>query len=208
MTAPRYRFDIRRAARPLLVLLAVWTVAVVAFHMLVARPEIVAYVELSEGSREALDALRKDEQNVEARESYLAALEQAELDLATLRTDVLSTREQRFVEVQSELARLCRQFNIDLDSVVFDNPLLIDQGLDRSEMTVPLEGGYENLRRFLQAVEASETFLVVERVALGESAEGGESVLQLNVTLVTYFQLPEGLRRKAPVRGRTRGGRA
>ena len=61
-------------------------------------------------------------------------------------------------------------------------------------MTVPLEGGYANLRRFLQAVEVSDKFLVVERVALGEGKRGG-AMLQLSITLATYFDAPERYKR-------------
>ena len=56
-------------------------------------------------------------------------------------------------------------------------------------MNVPLEGGYPALRRFLQAVEQSDKFLIVERVALAKGKEGGV-MLQLNITLATYFNAP------------------
>ena len=69
-------------------------------------------------------------------------------------------------------------------------------------MIVPLEGGYQNLRSFIQAVESSEQFIVVERVQLGRSNEGGV-MLQLNITLATYFDAPE-LRKQ---RGETRAPR-
>ena len=64
-------------------------------------------------------------------------------------------------------------------------------------ITVPLEGGYSALRRFLQAVEHSSKFLLVERVALGKGKEGGV-LLQLNITLATYFNAPEERLRKKP----------
>ena len=109
--------------------------------------------------------------------------------------------------VQAEVARLCRLFSIDLESVAFDNDLLMGEELDRMVMTVPLLGGYENLRKFLQAVESSDKFLVVERVALDENKEGGV-MLQLSITLATYFDLPPELKeQKRPTRRRRpRGG--
>ena len=65
-----------------------------------------------------------------------------------------------------------------------------DEKLDRLVITVPLEGGYVSLRNFLRAVEHSSKFLLVERVALGKGKEGGV-LLQLNITLATYFNAPE-----------------
>jgi len=68
---------------------------------------------------------------------------------------------------------------------------------------VPLEGGYHNLRGFIQAVESSSQFLVIERVVLVRSKEGGV-LLQLNITLATYFDAPELRRARAGEDGRAR----
>ena len=92
-------------------------------------------------------------------------------------------------------------FSIDLESVSFASEPLYKEDLDRLVMVVPLEGGYTNLRKFLQAVEESDKFLLVERVALAEGREGGV-MLQLNITLATYFDLPEELRQRRGAGGR------
>ena len=63
--------------------------------------------------------------------------------------------------------------------------------LDKLIMVVPLQGNYASLRAFLQAVEDSEKFLLVERVALAEARQGGV-MLELNITLATYFDAPAG----------------
>ena len=44
------------------------------------------------------------------------------------------------------------------------------------------------------SVENSEKFLVVERVALGEGKRGGV-MLQLSISLATYFEAPEDVKR-------------
>ena len=109
----------------------------------------------------------------------------------------------RLVEVQAEIEDLCGRFDIDLDLVSYDHDRLVAEDLDVMRMEVPLVGGYSALRRFLQAVESSEKFLVVEQISLGKGKDGGV-LLQMNITLATYFDAPgEGI---APRRGR--GGRA
>jgi len=70
-------------------------------------------------------------------------------------------------------------------------------------MTVPLEGGYPNLRKFLQAVEHSDQFFVVERVSLARGKAGGK-LLSLNIILATYFTAPEELVRRNRALGRRR----
>lgn len=201
MTARRLKFDIRQAGRPILLVLLVWFLLCAAFYLVLARPQVQRYrhlVENSEPQRQALAARRAE---VELRETYLEGLQKAERDLTHLREEVLSTRELRLVAVQRELARLCDQFNIDLQTVTMDHNDLLDEELDRMVMVVPLQGGYANLRKFLQAVESSEEFLLVEKVGLGKGKEGGV-MLQLNITLATYFDLPEDVKRKLEKRRR------
>jgi Tfp pilus assembly protein PilO len=195
MTTRRLKFDIRQAGRPILAVLVAWFLLCSGFYLVQARPQVQRYrslVENSEPRRQALAARRAE---VEYRESFLEKLQQAESDLSRFREEVLSTRELRLVSVQRELTKLCARFNIDLETVTLDHDDLLDEELNRMAMVVPLEGGYANLRKFLQAVESSEQFLLVEKVGLGKGKEGGV-MLQLDITLVTYFDLSEAVKRK------------
>jgi tellurite resistance protein len=194
MSGRRFKFDIRQAARYITLVLALLAVANGVFYFLATRPRVQEYTSLREGTGPQQEALRADRAEVEEREAYLEALIKAEADLATLREEVLSTRKQRMIEVQLELAALAERFSIDVESITFDNELLREAELDKLVMTVPLEGGYANLRRFLQAVETSEKFLVVERVALGEGKLGGV-MLELSISLATYFDAPDDVKR-------------
>ena len=193
MSRRRLRFDLRQAGGPIRAVLVLWAVVNIAVCVLLVRPAVREYRNLLEGTGPQQQELREQRTEVERREAYLDALVKAEQDLTRLREEVLSTRELRMVEVQLELKALADQFGIDLDSVTFDSELLRDEELDKLLMVVPLEGGYTNLRRFLQAVESSSKFLVVEGVALGEGKRGA-SLLQLNISLATYFDVPPELK--------------
>lgn len=190
MSPRRVRFDIRQAGPLILIFLAVLLVANLGFYLLATRPAVQQFNSRARGSEPQLKELQRRTEQVEAREAFLQALQQAEQDLAHLRDEVLSTRKARMVEVQRELESLCNQFRIDLNSVNFDDEILRNEGLDKMIMVVPLEGSYASLRNFLQAVESSDKFLLVERVALAEGKEGGVR-LELNVTLATYFDAPD-----------------
>ena len=194
MTARRLRFDLRQAGRGIATALALAAAANTALYLLAVRPKVREYTHLQEGTGPQQEALNAQRAEVEERESYLQALVRAEEDLRHLRKDVLARREDRMIDVQLELKRLADQFGIDLDSVTFDSELLNEEELDKLVMVVPLEGGYANLRRFLQAVESSDKFLVVERVSLGEGKRGGV-MLQLSISLATYFDGPIELKR-------------
>lgn len=183
------KFDVRQMSRRIVTVLLAWLVLNVLVLALFVRPRVREFVTLQEESRPRLEALAKRQAEVEAEETFVEQLRQAETDLATLREQWLGDRRRRMVPIQLELARLAAQFGINLERVQYQNSELPNEGLERFAMVVPLEAGYGNLRKFLQAVENSDKFLVVERVALGQGREGG-ALLQLNITLATYFDAP------------------
>ena len=197
----RIRIDIRQLGPKLIATLAIGVAVNLAFWFFAVRPQVREYGILV-GDKEPLVLLEQRQNVVEAAEGYLNALRQAQTDLKTLRIEVLSTRQRRMVDVQRELAQLCKQFNIDLDGVRYENEILEAEELERFGMVVPLEGGYRNLRKFLQAVESSPRFLLVEQVELGQSQEGGGK-LELSITLATYFDAPDEI-----LPGRRGAGRA
>ncbi len=195
------RFDIRQWSARLLAVYLGLLVLNAGFYLVATRPRAAAYAELTVSSAPRLRALQVRQQQVEELEAYAAALAQAEKDLDFLQTQVLSTKRQRMIDVRLELARLAQRFNIDLEQVRYENQRLEEEGLERMAMVVPLEGGYQNLRNFLQAVETSDKFLVIERVALAQGREGGV-MLQLDITVATYFRLEDGPRPASPGPGR------
>jgi Tfp pilus assembly protein PilO len=190
MSPRKNRFDIRQMGRQFLTAYLILSVLNVLVYAVLVRPKVRSYEELKAESESARERLRRREDEVRAKEGFLAALDLAKKELEQLRHDLLSTRDRRMIEVQLEVARLAREFGINYKQVRYDNQKLPDEGLDTMTMIVPLEGGYASLRKFLQAVESSDKFLVIEQVALAEGHEGG-AMLQLNIALATYFDDPE-----------------
>lgn len=200
--AQRARLDIRQTGKQLGLLFVLVALANVAVWFGLTRPVKGHYRDLlaASGDHDRV-AERRDE--VSDREQFLEALGKADEDLAYLQ-EVLSTREERMVPVQAEIERIAGDFNINIDSVTYGHDIELDGGVDRMTVDVPLEGGYGSLRRFLQAIEQSPAFLVVERVALAKGQQGG-TTLQLNITLATYFNVPEDmLKRKDEAERRSR----
>ena len=199
MSARRLRFDIRQSARPMMVGVGIWLALGLAFWFLMLAPKLDEYRALvDESGPERQDLLERKIQ-VEKVEGYHESLERAEVDLLEMR-EMLSIRDLRAVAVQEEVERICREFGIRWDSISFENDTLRAQALERMAMIVPLTGGYANLRRFIRAVEASDEFLVVEQVSLGENSDGSGQLL-LHITLTTYFEAPESMRQDTRRRG-------
>lgn len=189
------RFDVRQASRPIVVFLLVWLGVVLALHVLAVRPRIGAYEKIRDSNEPRLTALKQQKEKVENREAYLAAVRETVKDLETLRKDILSLRERRLIEVQSELHGLADRFRISMDRVQYDDSELEDEELLRFAMVFPLEGNYTNLREFIQAAEKSDKFLVIESVGIGQAQQGGNR-LQLNITVASYFDAPQIRARK------------
>jgi Tfp pilus assembly protein PilO len=93
------------------------------------------------------------------------------------------------IGVQLEIAKLTRDYGIAQDRVRYETEPLDEGALERFAIIVPLAGGYSNLRKFIQSVESSENFLVIERVALGTGKT--QDIVELNITLATYFIAPD-----------------
>lgn len=186
----RFRIDPRESATAIFGVLGALLVANLLLVLLWNRPQARLRRELVDDSAPRVARLEARKREVEAIEAYLVALRKADEDLRHLRDDVLSTKTKKLIATQLEVPRIAEKFGIRPDRIQYENETFEREAVERLGITVPLEGGYANLRKFLQAVESSERFLVIEQVALAQGAEGG-ALLQLRITLATYFHAPE-----------------
>lgn len=189
MTARRPRFDVRDASGIIVSILVVLIVVNAVVTVFVVRPKVVRHRQLTDLSSPQLQVVKTREKDVVQKEDHRKALEKARDDMKHLAGDVLSTRQRRMIGVQLEVSKLAREFGIALDRVKYENEPLDNGALERFAIVVPLSGGYTALRKFIQSVESSDNFLVIERVALG-SGKSAE-LLELNITLATYFIAPD-----------------
>ena len=189
MTARRPRFDVRAKSGTIFLSLAGLLLANAAVSVLYVRPKAARYRQLTDLSSPQLQVVKAREQQVVQKENYRNGMEKARDDMKHLAGDVLSTRQRRMIGVQLEIAKLTREYGIALDRVRYETEALDEGALERFAIVVPLAGGYSNLRKFIQSVESSDNFLVIERVALGTGKS--QDIVELNITLATYFIAPD-----------------
>ena len=127
MTARSARFDVRRAGKPILIGLGVFLLTNVLVSLLLVQPKIREFRRLKDSSEPQIKVLKEMREAVEAREEFLAALRKAEEDLVTLRSDVMSTREKKQIEIQAEVEAICADLRIEIENVNFDNADLDDE---------------------------------------------------------------------------------
>lgn len=189
MTPRKRAFDIREASGRIALVLFALLAADVAVSVLLVRPEVAKYRQLTDETGPHVQVVKEREKDVLSKEAYAASMIKARDDVKHLAGDVLSTKQRRLIAVQMEIDQLEREFGIAYNRVNYENESLDNGAVQRFGIVVPLAGGYTNLRKFLQAVEGSENFLVIERVALGTGKSA--DVVELNITLATYFVNPD-----------------
>jgi Tfp pilus assembly protein PilO len=108
----------------------------------------------------------------------------------TFYNDVLGTKDTRMIQIQREVRAIAASLGMDPETIAYQPELLDKVGLISFSINVPLAGDYRNLRQFINKIEKSESFLIVDSVSLGGAKDGG-ALLDLNIRLSTYFDAPE-----------------
>lgn len=185
----RRRFDVRRDGKLVAIVVGAVLALNLGFWYVLVRP-----------LENELSALRRDEENAgqaRARSSErLGVLRETRDHARTVEAGVnsffeemLATRAERSVDFQRSLSKVGKEFGVRPQQVNIGFADLEQEGIEVMSVTFPIEGGYENLRRFLARLESLDQFLIVREVALEGGDEGGR-VLRLAVRLETFFNDP------------------
>ena len=203
------RFDARRNGGVLAIVLGlvivlnagVWYVVIHPIDQEITRLEQdeLTADQARARSRKRLDALQRAHQSVLDRQKRVRLFYE----------QMLATRAERSVPFQRALGEVAKEFGVRPQQVQIGFSGLPQEGIEIMTMTFPIDGGYENLRRFLARLESLEQFLIVREVALQGGPEGGRT-LRLSVSLETYFNDPslrEEQARQREWKRRVRGNR-
>ncbi|HEV7515443.1 MAG TPA: hypothetical protein VGR07_04015, partial [Thermoanaerobaculia bacterium] len=99
--------------------------------------------------------------------------------------DRFATRRQRLTEVTAEVQSLARRAGLDPRSISYPEQEIEDYGLVKRSFIFSVDGNYLALRKFLNLLELSDSFLTLEDAGLSETSKGEE--LRMNLTLSTLF---------------------
>jgi DNA repair exonuclease SbcCD ATPase subunit len=97
----------------------------------------------------------------------------------------LSTHSQRLTQSIAELRQLARQAGLVPDRVSYPEQSLGDFGLIQKSFVFSVSGSYAELRRLINTLELTESFLTLEEIRLGGGSEGEE--LRISLRLSTLF---------------------
>jgi Tfp pilus assembly protein PilO len=170
-----------------------WPVAVGVLANVIVYVAVVAPLKdrVASGQARAATAERTQrdaERDLGGARATAQAKQRAEGDLQTFYRQVLPrdsavARQQVYVR----LAQLARESNLKLQRQTSDEERdSKDSRLRRVRLSVVLEGGYQDVRRFIHAIEIAPEFLIVDNTALALRNEPN-APLVLTLAVSTYF---------------------
>lgn len=157
---------------------------------------LAAYRMLFAGN---VDRLREEVAAEESRLERLSAQrdELAELVLRARRSRAgidrlydrsFGTESERLTDWIREVKELAEQSGLAPSTISYPREELVDYGLLKRSFVFPVRGSYASLRQFINLLELTESFVVLEGVTMNES----EPELQISLSLSTLFAEGDG----------------
>jgi hypothetical protein len=104
--------------------------------------------------------------------------------------DVVQERAPGLTEAWDEIYRLASETNVVRGRTGYERDVL-DVGLEQIKATMPVEGDYFDLVRFINRLERSERFFLVERITLSQS-ETADAGIQLACSIAFFLKSGAG----------------
>jgi Tfp pilus assembly protein PilO len=176
----------RRLIVPVVVLL----LANVALYAVAVYPLAMRVQTIEARAVEAADALTSAEQALASVRAVEQGKSRATEELHRFYTQVLPpdlAGARRITYLR--LSQLAEQSGLQADRRSLAPTAESDRTLERLQITMVLEGSYEDVRSFIHQLETSPEFVVIDDVALTEGADEASPLL-LTLQLSTYFPRP------------------
>ena len=109
-------------------------------------------------------------------------------EVDTFWSDVVQPRVPGLTEAWDEIDRLASETGVTRGRTGYDREIL-DVGLEQIKASMPVEGDYFNLVRFINRLERSERFFLVEEIQLSQR-DFGDDVVRLNCSISFYLRRP------------------
>lgn len=144
----------------------------------------VASLEKRLASQESqLEQLRGQRKELE---TLVARVRTNNLQVGQLYQEHLATRRQAVTQVAAEFRSLARQAGLLPRMISYDEEELESYGLVRRSFSFSVEGTYLELRKFINLLELSSSFLTVEEISVSGGADEGPE-LKIGLTLSTLY---------------------
>ena len=186
---PRSRFDLRENLLRIGAVLAAVLLLNLGFYLLFNLPRLRSLHGLEESRNAAARDLRGTQARCEQMRGMLSRYDDETKKLDDFYGNVLGTQVDRMTSIQKEVRGIATEFHIDPESIDYSSQDTEGPGMTQFQITIPLVGGYPNLRQFINRIESSKHLLIVDSVELTGAREGG-AMLSLTIKISTVFHSP------------------
>lgn len=156
------------------------------FYLFLVRPQSeAAAIEAQRIEQARLELLEKQSSihTVKEIEEKLAESREAQKEFETR---YLFSRNKVSSELLNELDQICAQAGLLRNRVAFNYGAEPEFGYLRLSLTLPVEGTYTNIRKFLNVLESRSKLIIVDSMVL-QSEKEGTGLIQMDMNLSTYF---------------------
>jgi Tfp pilus assembly protein PilO len=193
----RLGFDaarIYREKRRVILPLAILAVANLVALLLVVYPLSRRVAATEQRAQDVGVRLARATQEYRAARATLEGRERTDQQLArfyaeVLPRDLVAARRITYLK----LAQLTRDADLLYENRSFTTePGEKDGALTRLDISVPLNGEYGDIRRFIHTLETAPEFIVIRDIAVAKVTEDKKSWLALTLNLSTFYRTEEG----------------
>jgi type IV pilus assembly protein PilO len=172
----------------LAIVLGVIAIVNVLFFLILYRPVRGEYDRLQSSIERLRAEVQTQQQQVARLERLSAQLEGSEKDRQRLFTAHFIPRQAGFSEILPELDDMAAKAGVRktrVDYAIDDAP---HYGLYSVKIRVPVTGEYSNIVKFIKNLEHSDTFFIIDSIAVRGAATGSQSTdVALSLDLETFF---------------------
>lgn len=167
-----------------------------AFYQYAYAGQVEALESRFEAASATLDDLRTQRETVE---SYLSRLQRNDVGVEVLYHDHFATESQRFTRAIATVKALAERAGLRPDAFNYPDETLDEFELIERKISFQVSGRYDQLRTFINLLELSDQFLILEQIGLGGNnnarAVVGDPNLGINFGLSTVFSTDDAFRR-------------
>jgi Tfp pilus assembly protein PilO len=114
-----------------------------------------------------------------------ASLPRVETQTASFMQKDLRPGDEGYSSVVADLAALAKDAGLQMPSAHFRQKSIDKRGVDEISIALTMQGAYPSLVSFINALERSNNFYLLDSLSLDSSSEG---TLKLNLSMRTYFR--------------------
>ncbi len=166
---------------PLFILLL--ALSLLAAYRLVFSDRALVQATRLERSRAELAEASAERAELEA---FVGLAEENEQSIEEFYNERLATESQRLTEIYAEVKTLASNAGLAPSSISYTKEAIEEQGIVKRSIVFAVEGTYAELRRLINLMELSDSFLILEQVSLSESGDSAAR-LRINLRVASLF---------------------